>query len=221
MHNCCRIPALQLTTIASDGPSCRGSWTSSNKPAAAAVHCTSRAARCRKPVPRRPRRASRRSCAGRVWARSSCGVSWCLSSVRVGAASAGPRRRHRHCINKNMVAVMLKNDRAANAVENRDISVSWISAFQQTFCEVKDWKSEAWSLVRVRGCYSQPNGHWWLGAQAQRSLVTRGICPQRFLLQLQQSLHTRPLLERSEELIFGDFLVDCNFVWFSTSFSAL
>ena len=124
MHNCCRIPALQLTTIASDGPSCRGSWTSSNKPAAAAVHCTSRAARCRKPVPRRPRRASRRSCAGRVWARSSCGVSWCLSSVRVGAASAGPRRRHRHCINKNMVAVMLKNDRAANAVENRDISVS-------------------------------------------------------------------------------------------------
>ena len=60
------------------------------------------------------------------------------------------------------------------------------------------------------------NGHWWLGAQAaaesgagdQRDL----LCPQRFLLQLQQSLHTRPLLEGSEELIFGDFLVACNFV---------
>ena len=62
-------------------------------------------------------------------------------------------------------------------------------------------------LVRGRGYYSPRNGHWWLGAQAQRSLVlvTRGICPQRFLLQLQQSLHTRPSLEGSEELIFGDF----------------
>ena len=163
MHNCCRIPALQLTTIASDGPSCRGSWTSSNKPAAAAVHCTSRAARCRKPVPRRPRRASRRSCAGRVWARSSCGVSWCLSSVRVGAASAGPRRRHRHCINKNMVAVMLKNDRAANAVENRDISVSWISAFQQTFCEVKGLKK--WGLIFGPGPGLLPSTEWSLVAR--------------------------------------------------------
>ena len=69
-------------------------------------------------------------------------------------------------------------------------------------------------LVRGRGYYSPRNGHWSLGAQAQRSLVlvTRGICPQRFLLQLKKSLHTRPLLKGSEELIFGDFLVACNFV---------